>query len=754
MKSFNFENLYIFNLIELNVSQEIVKDVYNFLNTNSTLDIFFENNTLGEFKLVKEKISLISKEVSMYSVFSMSLDSKKKILIFNSSKTLDDLVDNYQTRIDKVIDNKELIELTDFITDFLEFKYKLFERSINFFENSDKPYLIVNLLHYLNNIKSIDLNIAKNICERLLEQKVIKKIPEGLIFNNKLNYFLGKDYINDVLIGSQYYLSIVKKNNFNIDKDIYGKYRDMLSSNNSSFGLSDYTISLIYSNVNDIVKIYRYIKIEENSEKKFSDFEIEENLKIILSYGEKKNNTILEKIAERKRSIIILLNEEIKPYLIAKEKYVIDLKLIIDLVYLFSGKNIAYLDIDDFFYAFSKSKDFIKLSNCFVFDKNYKVSFKLYNFINSKLSESNFHINIEMLFKEYEEKIEYPNINLDTFLDLIKEKYIVYFSKKFLLVDSFLLYNLQVDNDSFIKKIKLRSKFNSENSLVEFIVKNYGLSKKQSQYIVSKISIKEAIENEQRVTYNFEIINKDKVKDYVDNFVGADLSEIFLSNLSFEKDFYFPNLYENLSSAVSALYNSFKSPQSINSLSRFLSKKDLILLMRPFFESNQLFIFEKDTLLKGEWNDLNKLVTSFINDISVILKKERAFTALSIKKNMKIKELLEKNITIVTLGDEFIENLLLYNSEAHSNTISNHRIFSFKEIPRLNSIIKDYVYQKRKTSYSEITSYLENFFGIRYNVTKKDFKDFFNFYISPEIENVYESLEYYRKLIKEQLKND
>jgi hypothetical protein len=176
--------------------------------------------------------------------------------------------------------------------------------------------------------------------------------------------------------------------------------------------------------------------------------------------------------------------------------------------------------------------------------------------------------------------------------------------------------------------------------------------------------------------------------------------------------------------------------------------------LKPYFESSQLFILEKDTLLTGDWNSLSSLVPAFIDDIFGILKKETAFTVLSMKKNSKVVEILNRNETIVTLGDEFIENLFLHNSEVHKNTINNYRVFSFKDTPKLYSMIKNFVYQRRKTNYGEITSFLENFYGIRYNVTKKDFKDILNFYISPEIENVYESLEYYRKVIKEQLEND
>jgi hypothetical protein len=167
-----------------------------------------------------------------------------------------------------------------------------------------------------------------------------------------------------------------------------------------------------------------------------------------------------------------------------------------------------------------------------------------------------------------------------------------------------------------------------------------------------------------------------------------------------------------------------------------------------------LFLFEKDTLLKGEWNNLSDLVPSFLNELRNTLKSENYFTIYSCKNNQKIYKILEKNEVIFTLGNDFIENLLLYNANVFSNTINNQLIFSFKETPRLNTIIKNYVYQKRKTHFLEISGFLETSFGIRYNVTKKDLKDMPFFYVSNETENIYFSQDYYRKLIKEQLEND
>jgi hypothetical protein len=133
---------------------------------------------------------------------------------------------------------------------------------------------------------------------------------------------------------------------------------------------------------------------------------------------------------------------------------------------------------------------------------------------------------------------------------------------------------------------------------------------------------------------------------------------------------------------------------------------------------------------------------------------ESLFTIFSCKNNINIKKILQENEIVSTLGNEFIENLLIYNEDVFSNTINNYRIFSYKEIPRLSNIIKNYIYQKRKTYFLEISSFLETLYGIRYNVTKKDLKEMPFFYISPETENIFFSIEYYRKIIKEQLEND
>jgi len=754
MKSFNFKNLYIFNLIELNASQESVTTIYNFLNINDNFDLFLSSIPKEYANILKQKISMIGKEVSTYSVFALSFETKKKIFIFNSVKKLESLVDNYHSfRIDKIVNEEEFLELTDFLTDYLEFKYGLITRSIEFFRNSDKPILIINLLHYLNTIKIIDLNLTKNICDRLLHQNVIKKIPEGLVLNTKIDEFYGKDYINDTLKGTDYYLVSGKKNNFKIDNNVYKKYRDILSKNNLNFQVSDFNISLKYSSINDVVKIYRYIKIEESLESSLNYSNIDETIKILLE-NNKNSLEVNKKISERKAQVYRLLNQEIKPYFLAYDSYVIDLKLIVEIISIFNREAIPYFDIQDLYFALSTSSDFIKLSNCFVFDKNYKVSFNLYNFIYNKLSDAKFHINIENMYKEYNEKVVSPKISLVIFIDLIKEKYLGNLFKNFVIVDELLLYNLAFENDSFLLRIKSENNITTESMLFNYIKKEFKFNEEQTNYIFNKANLSKTMKNAQLTKFDFQIIHENKIKEYLNIFVEEQSRDYFLSQLRLEKNIYFPKTYVNLSSAVETFFKTLKSPQSIKSLSNFISKKELLNILKPYFKSFDLFLFEKDTLLTGEWNNLSDKASSFLYDFRKILMNESLFTIFSCKNNINIKKILQENEIVSTLGNEFIENLLIYNEDVFSNTINNYRIFSYKEIPRLSNIIKNYIYQKRKTYFLEISSFLETLYGIRYNVTKKDLKEMPFFYISPETENIFFSIEYYRKIIKEQLEND
>jgi hypothetical protein len=755
MKSFNFKNLYIFNLIELNISKEYVIKIYNLLNLNNDLPSILNTISKEDAKVIKEKMNILSNEAGTYSVFALSFETNKKIMIFNSIKNLESLVDNYYNlKIRNIINDDELVELIEFLTDFLDFKYGIISRSIKFFENSVNPELAINLLHHLNKIRVIDLNITKNICNRLLNQKVIKKMPEGLIINTKLDEFHGKDYINDTLKGTNFYLLKSKKNNFKIDSATYEKYRILFSKNNTNFQVSDFKISLLFSNINDAVKIYRYIKIEENINYSFNFSEQDENISIEIKAKNEKTSYINEKIAERKALVYRYLHQVLKPYLLANDKYVIDLKLILELISVFSTDKIPYLDIQDIYYALSTSSDFIKLSNCFVFDKNYKVSFNLYNFIYNKLSETKFHINIEEMYNEYNEKILFPKISLGHFIDLIIEKYLGNFFKKFILIEDLLLFNLNVDNEAFLTRTKSQYNIKSLNRMISHIRREYKLSNEQIQYIFDKVNISKVMNTEQEANFGFQIIHERNLKEFLNEIAEKQQVDYFLSNLKLEKKIYYPNTYFNLDIAIKAFVNSFKSPQSIKSLSRFISREDLLKILKPYFKSNDLFLFEKDTLLTGDWNNLSTIVSSFLQDLKDTLKNESFFTIFSCRNNKTINKILLENQIISTLGNEFIENLLIYNADIFSNTINNYRVYSFKDKPRLSNMIKSFIYKKRKTYFSEISGFLETFYGIRYNVTKKDLKEMPFFYISPETENVFSSLEYYRKVIKEQLEND